>query len=60
VTYAGLVGQARGLMKWFGETTALDEADFTVGPGVVHGLLGPSGAGQATLLSALFGLVRGG
>ena len=24
-------------MKWFGETTALDEADFTVGPGVVRG-----------------------
>ncbi len=57
MTDAGLVVEARGLTKWFGETTALDEVDFTVSPGVVHGLLGPNGAGKTTLLSALFGLV---
>jgi ABC-2 type transport system ATP-binding protein len=49
--------EARGVTKWFGETTALDQVDLLVGPGVVHGLLGPNGAGKTTLLSALFGLV---
>ena len=57
VTEAGLAVDARGVTKWFGETTALDEVDLLVGPGVVHGLLGPNGAGKTTLLSALFGLV---
>jgi ABC-2 type transport system ATP-binding protein len=57
VTDAGLVVEARGVSKWFGETTALDGVDFTVHPGVVHGLLGPNGAGKTTLLSMLFGLV---
>ena len=49
--------EARGVTKWFGETTALDEVDLLVGAGVVHGLLGPNGAGKTTLLSALFGLI---
>ncbi len=49
--------EARGVTKWFGETTALDGVDLLVGAGVVHGLLGPNGAGKTTLLSALFGLV---
>jgi len=53
----GLAVDARGVTKWFGETTALDQVDFTVTPGTVHGLLGPNGAGKTTLLSALFGLV---
>ncbi len=57
VTALESVVEARGLTKWFGETTALDAVDFTVSPGVVHGLLGPNGAGKTTLLSALFGLV---
>ena len=57
MTYAGSVVEARGVTKWFGETTALDAVDFTVSPAVVHGLLGPNGAGKTTLLSALFGLV---
>jgi ABC-2 type transport system ATP-binding protein len=57
VTEAAAVVEARGVTKWFGETTALDAVDMTVPPGVVHGLLGPNGAGKTTLLSALFGLV---
>jgi ABC-2 type transport system ATP-binding protein len=57
VTDGGLIVEARGVTKWFGETTALDAVDFVVSPGVVHGLLGPNGAGKTTLLSALFGLV---
>ena len=57
MTEAALAVEARGVTKWFGESTALDAVDFTVGIGVVHGLLGPNGAGKTTLLSALFGLV---
>jgi ABC-2 type transport system ATP-binding protein len=57
VTDTGLVVEARGVAKWFGETTALDGVDFAVSPGTVHGLLGPNGAGKTTLLAALFGLV---
>jgi hypothetical protein len=34
---AGLAVEARGVTKWFGETSALDEVDLLVGPGVVHG-----------------------
>jgi ABC-2 type transport system ATP-binding protein len=54
---AELVVDARGITKWFGETTALDQVDFSVSPGLVHGLLGPNGAGKTTLLASLFGLV---
>src|ERR1035441_3212785 len=57
VVEMGLAVEACGVTKWFGETTALDQVDFTVLDGSVHGLLGPNGAGKTTLLSALFGLV---
>jgi ABC-type Na+ transport system ATPase subunit NatA len=57
VVEMGLAVEACGVTKWFGGTTALDQVDFTVLPGSVHGLLGPNGAGKTTLLSALFGLV---
>jgi ABC-2 type transport system ATP-binding protein len=48
---------ARGLVKRFEETCALDGVDLRVGEGEVHGLLGPNGAGKTTLLRLLFGLV---
>jgi ABC-2 type transport system ATP-binding protein len=56
VTEPGLAVEASGVTKWFGETTALDQVDFAVTVGTVHGLLGPNGAGKTTLLSVLFGL----
>jgi ABC-2 type transport system ATP-binding protein len=49
---------ARGLVKRFGPTTAVDGADLVVAPGEVRGLLGPNGAGKTTLLRMLFGLIR--
>jgi len=49
---------ARGLVKRFGPTTAVDGVDLFVGPGEVRGLLGPNGAGKTTLLRMLFGLIR--
>ncbi len=54
----GQAVEARGLVKRFGRTTALDGVDLTVAAGGVHGLLGPNGAGKTTLLRVLLGLVR--
>jgi oleandomycin transport system ATP-binding protein len=38
--------EARGLVKRFGKTTALDGVDLTARQGRVLGLLGPNGAGK--------------
>lgn len=40
--------RAEGLVKRFGETTALDGVDLAVRAGTVLGLLGPNGAGKTT------------
>jgi manganese transport system ATP-binding protein len=42
----------------YGDTVALDELDFAVAPGLVHGLIGMNGSGKSTLFKALMGLVR--
>lgn len=44
---------AEGLVKRFGETTALDGVDFAVRHGTVLGLLGPNGAGKTTAVRIL-------
>ncbi|WP_203737049.1 ATP-binding cassette domain-containing protein [Actinoplanes italicus] len=49
---------AEGLVKRFGETTALDGVDLAVRPGTVLGLLGPNGAGKTTAVRILATLVR--
>src|SRR5690348_16010432 len=50
--------EARGLIKKFGTTTALDGLDLTVQEGEVHGFLGPNGAGKSTTIRVLLGLLR--
>jgi ABC-2 type transport system ATP-binding protein len=50
--------RARGLVKRFDGTCALDGVDLVVEEGEVRGLLGPNGAGKSTLLRILLGLVR--
>jgi ABC-2 type transport system ATP-binding protein len=47
----------RGLVKTFGDVTALDGFDVQIATGKIHGLVGPNGAGKTTLLRVLFGLV---
>jgi ABC-2 type transport system ATP-binding protein len=50
--------EARGLVKRYGEVTAVDRVDLTVGAGDVYGYLGPNGAGKTTSLRMLLGLIR--
>jgi oleandomycin transport system ATP-binding protein len=47
-----------GLVKRFGETTALDGVDLAVPSGTVLGLLGPNGAGKTTAVRVLATLLR--
>jgi ABC-2 type transport system ATP-binding protein len=42
-----------GLVKHFGDTTALDGVDLRVAEGTVLGLLGPNGAGKTTVVRIL-------
>ncbi len=42
----GPVIEARGLVKAYGQTRALDGIDLTVRRGQVFGVLGPNGAGK--------------
>ena len=43
----------QGLVKRFGEVTALDGISLSVEPGTVFGLLGPNGAGKTTAVRIL-------
>jgi len=49
---------AEGLVKRYGETTALAGIDLAVRTGTVFGLLGPNGAGKTTAVRVLATLVR--
>jgi ABC-2 type transport system ATP-binding protein len=50
--------EARGLVKRYGDITAVDHVDLSVGAGDVYGYLGPNGAGKTTSLRMLLGLIR--
>jgi ABC-2 type transport system ATP-binding protein len=50
--------QANGLVKRYGDVTALDGVDLAVPTGTVLGLLGPNGAGKTTCVRILTTLLR--
>lgn len=55
---AGLAVEATGIVKRYGEVTALDGLDLAVPAGTVIGLLGPNGAGKTTAVSVLTTLIK--
>lgn len=54
-TNAPLVLQARGLVKRYGQVTALDGADFELRAGEILAVIGDNGAGKSSLIKALSG-----
>ncbi|NEB79793.1 ABC transporter ATP-binding protein [Streptomyces sp. SID14478] len=52
---AELAVDVRGLRKRYGDVTAVDGLDLTIGTGEVFGLLGPNGAGKSTTVEILQG-----
>jgi ABC-2 type transport system ATP-binding protein len=50
--------EVRGLVKRYGELTAVGGVDITVRNGDVYGYLGPNGAGKTTSLRMMLGLIR--
>jgi ABC-2 type transport system ATP-binding protein len=49
--------EVRGLVKRYGELTAVAGVDLTVEAGDVYGYLGPNGAGKTTSLRMMLGLI---
>ena len=50
--------EVRGLVKRYGQLTAVGGVDITVRAGDVYGYLGPNGAGKTTSLRMMLGLIR--
>jgi ABC-2 type transport system ATP-binding protein len=48
--------EARGLVKRYRSTLAVDSLSFDVRPGTVTGFLGPNGAGKSTTMRMIVGL----
>jgi ABC-2 type transport system ATP-binding protein len=57
-THPPLAIEANGLVKYFGETHAVDGVDLAVRTGSVYGVLGPNGAGKTTTIRMLATLLR--
>ncbi|NVE95274.1 ABC transporter ATP-binding protein [Altererythrobacter lutimaris] len=49
--------EARGLVKRFDGTLAVDGVDLEVRQGAIYGVLGPNGAGKTTTLRMLLGII---
>ena len=54
---AALVMEARGLVKRYGQVTALDGADFELLSAEILAVIGDNGAGKSTLIKALSGAI---
>ncbi|HWK40649.1 MAG TPA: ATP-binding cassette domain-containing protein [Croceibacterium sp.] len=49
--------EARGLIKRFDGTLAVDGVDLAIPEGAIYGVLGPNGAGKTTTLRMLLGII---
>jgi ABC-2 type transport system ATP-binding protein len=49
--------EARGLVKRFGGSIAVDGVDLAAPAGTIYGVLGPNGAGKTTTLRMLLGII---
>ncbi|GAA5056052.1 ABC transporter ATP-binding protein [Erythrobacter westpacificensis] len=56
-TARDLAIEARGLVKRFDGTLAVDGVDIAVPEGAIYGVLGPNGAGKTTSLRMLLGII---
>ncbi len=54
----GVVIEARGLIRQFGEFRAVDQVSFQIKEGEIFGLLGSNGAGKTTVIKMLTGLLQ--
>ena len=54
----GAVLEVRGLVKRFGDLSAVDDVSFHVGAGETLGLIGPNGAGKTTVFELVSGYLR--
>jgi ABC-2 type transport system ATP-binding protein len=54
---AELAISAHGLVRRFGDFTAVDGVDLAVRPGEIYGFLGPNGAGKSTTVRVLCTLI---
>lgn len=50
--------EARGLVKRFDGTLAVDGVDLAVPEGAIYGILGPNGAGKTTSLRMILGIIE--
>jgi ABC-2 type transport system ATP-binding protein len=50
--------EARGLLKLYGTTRAVDSIDLSIRRGEIFGLLGPNGAGKTTTILMMLGLTE--
>jgi len=54
----GIAIEVVGLKKRLGRNQALDGCALSFEPGLLHGMIGPDGAGKTTFLRVLMGLLR--
>ena len=50
-----LIMQAKGIVKRYGQVTALDGTDFELRAGEIMAIIGDNGAGKSSLIKALSG-----
>lgn len=50
--------QAKGLVKKFGQSVALDKIDCSIPEGCIYGMVGSNGAGKSTFLRLLTGVYK--